>query len=237
MRKLIGLSSAAALAVVGFSVAISPAQAQTKYTFTNVSNPADPTFNQLLGINNSGTIAGYNGSGVPGHPNQGYTTSITDITTNTFIPENFPGSVQTQVTGINSKGYTVGFYSPTNNGSDSNWGFWNKTAGSYTAVFNPLTTSTPSVNQLLGLNSSGIAVGFYNTSGRVSQGYTYDLTTGVFTPVSDPAAVSLTATAINNADEVAGFFTDSAGTHGFLDKSGVFTTLNDPGFTFGCDPR
>src|SRR5208282_3620644 len=151
--------------------------------------------------------------------------------------QNFPGSVQTQVTGINSKGYTVGFYSPTNNGSDSNWGFWNKTAGSYTAVFNPLTTSTPSVNQLLGLNSSGIAVGFYNTSGRVSQGYTYDLTTGVFTPVSDPAAVSLTATAINNADEVAGFFTDSAGTHGFLDKSGVFTTLNDPGFTFGCDPR
>ena len=33
----------------------------------------DPTFNQLLGINNEGTIAGYFGSGAQGHANKGYT--------------------------------------------------------------------------------------------------------------------------------------------------------------------
>ena len=93
----------------------------TTYTFTNIINPADPTFNQLLGINNSDVIAGYNGSGVPGHPNQGYTTTTAGTT---FTPENFPGSVQTQVIGINNKGTTVGFYSPTNNGSDANFGFF-----------------------------------------------------------------------------------------------------------------
>jgi hypothetical protein len=208
----------------------------TTYTFTNVVNNGNTNFNQLLGINNNGTIVGYFGSGVPGQPNQGYTTTLSSIIAGTpsFTPENFPGSVQTQVTGINGRGNTVGFYSPTNNGSDANFGFYNKTPGSYTAVVNPLTTSKPAVNQLLGINNSGIAAGFYNDVNGISHGYTYDTLTGVFTPVVDPSAgvISLTATAINNADEVAGFFTDSAGTHGFLDVGGKFTTLNDPGFTF-----
>ena len=70
------------------------------YTFTDIINPADPTFNQELGINDNGVIAGYNGSGAPGHPNQGYTTTTAGTT---FTPENFPGSVQTQVTGINNQ--------------------------------------------------------------------------------------------------------------------------------------
>ena len=148
----------------------------TTYTFTDVVNHGDPAFNQLLGINNSGTIAGYFGSGVAGQPNQGYTTTTASILgTPSFTSENFPGSVQTQVTGINDRGQTVGFYSPTNLGSDANFGFYNKTPGSYTAVFNPLTTSTPAINQLLGINNSGIAAGFYNDASGDSHGYTLTL--------------------------------------------------------------
>ena len=44
----------------------------TAYSFRTVDNAADLTFNQLLGINNSGVIAGYFGSGAQGHPNMGY---------------------------------------------------------------------------------------------------------------------------------------------------------------------
>ncbi|HWG24343.1 hypothetical protein, partial [Actinospica sp.] len=36
------------------------------YSFTTVDDPADPTFNQLLGINQNGIIAGYFGSGAAG---------------------------------------------------------------------------------------------------------------------------------------------------------------------------
>ena len=39
---------------------------------------------------------------------------------------------------------------------------------------------------------------------------------------------SLTATAINNADDVAGFYTAGGKTSGFVDIGGVFTTLNAP---------
>ena len=44
----------------------------TAYSFTTLNNNNDPTFNQLLGINEHGLIAGYFGSGASGHPNQGY---------------------------------------------------------------------------------------------------------------------------------------------------------------------
>src|SRR5579885_3695116 len=45
---------------------------KAKITFQTLDNAADPTFNQLLGINNTGVIAGYFGSGAAGHPNKGY---------------------------------------------------------------------------------------------------------------------------------------------------------------------
>jgi len=98
-----------ALAALASWLASAPAQAG--YTFQNVINPADPTFNQLLGINNSGLISGYFGSGAIGHPNQGYTYSG-----GVFTPNNFPGSVQTQVTGLNNTGTLVGFWAPSNMG-------------------------------------------------------------------------------------------------------------------------
>jgi hypothetical protein len=71
-------------------------------------NVADVTFNQALGINSSGMVAGYFGSGAAGPPNQGYTVAPPYAQPN-FTNENFPGSVQTQVTGINNIGTTVGF--------------------------------------------------------------------------------------------------------------------------------
>jgi hypothetical protein len=46
--------------------------AQAGVTFQTLDNNADLTFNQLLGINNSGEIAGYFGIGFNAHPNKGY---------------------------------------------------------------------------------------------------------------------------------------------------------------------
>jgi hypothetical protein len=64
----------------------------TAYSFRTVDNAAGLTFNQLLGINNAGVIAGYFGSGAQGHPNMGYL-----LTPAGYTSENFPGSVQTQM--------------------------------------------------------------------------------------------------------------------------------------------
>src|SRR5271166_4866056 len=226
-----------ALTAVALASGAVPAHAVAiNYSFQDIVNAADPTFNQELGINSAGTIAGYFGSGMAGHPNQGYTT-VPPYTS--FTPENFPGSVQTQVTGLNNSGTTVGFWSDSNNVSmvNNNFGFVD-IANTFTSVNNTATGTGPAINQLLGVNNSNIAVGFYTDAAGVTHGYTYNIATKTFSAdINDPNAgktmgQGTTATAINNigSGEIAGFYVDAAGvTHGFDDIGGVFTTIDPTG--------
>ena len=183
----------------------------------------------MLGINNDGVISGYFGSGVAGHPNQGYT--IAPPYTN-FVPDNLPGSVQTQATGIANNGATVGFWSPTNTGTDANFGFIRLANGfTYLSVNNPLVASNPEVNQLLGINLNHIAVGFYNDANGAPQGYAYAVNTGVFTPMKLTGAVSNAATGINNNNLICGFFTNADGAiQGFVQhlKGKLMVTVTVP---------
>jgi PEP-CTERM motif len=191
----------------------------------------DPTFNQALGINSAGEIAGYFGIGSATHPNQGYTVMPPYAQPN-FTNENFPGSVQTQVTGINNAGLTVGFYIDT---AGANHGFF-FSGTTFTTIDNPLTTATPAFNQLLGVNNADLAAGFYNDLAGASHGYVATLgLSPTFTPVNVAGATSLTATGINDADLVSGFYLNAAGnTLGFLQKedgSGL-VSFEVPGSTF-----
>ena len=61
------------------------------YQFVTLNDVRDRTFNQLLGINNEGIIAGYFGSGAAGHPNKGYAL-VPPFSQRNFLNENFPGS-------------------------------------------------------------------------------------------------------------------------------------------------
>jgi hypothetical protein len=197
------------------------------YSFLTLGDPKDPTFNQLLGINDFGEIAGYFGSGSPAtvHPNKGFT--VAPYSANTFTNENFAGSQQTQVTAINDWGNTVGFYAFP---SGANYGFLDED-GAVSSVSDPLTTSKPPVDQLLGLNNDGQAAGFYNDAKGNSHAYTWDRMTRVFTPVTPPGATSATATAINDHGAVAGFFTKANGkVVSFIKQpGGPWTTVAVPG--------
>ncbi len=207
---------------LGASMIAAPAARAGAYSFRIIDNPADPTFNQLLGINNAGTIAGYYGSGAAGHPNKGYTISAPYTS---FTAENYPGSAQTQVTGINNIGSTVGFFSNTNTGTDANFGFTHVPGGFSLPGVDPSTgTAPPQVNQLLGINDHNVAVGFYVGADGQQHGYIYSVVTKnsvssfVYTPVSVPGAVSAVVTGINNAGDIAGFLPNQAGnTLGFTE--------------------
>ena len=190
------------------AVLLAPTMAQAAYTFTTIDNPADPTFNQLLGINNAGVIAGYFGSGAAGHPNQGYTVAPPYTT---LKPYNLPGSVQTQATGINAAGATSGFWSNTNVGppNDANFGFirWPYQGHNvFLSVIDPRVSSSPIIDQVLGINGQWNAVGFYNDAAGNSHGFEYSVTTGKFTAVAIPGATSVAATGINNRNLISGFF-------------------------------
>ena len=125
------------------------------------------------------------------------------------------------MTAINGNGTTfTGYTYPTNNGVpvDFQFGFYEQ-GGVFHMVNNPKTPdcSVPGAcdsgviteNQLIGVNNANLAVGFYNDSHGDSHGYTFDIATNTFsTDINDPLAVSTVTAAINNSDEIAGFFTD-----------------------------
>ena len=207
--------------------------------FTTVDNQTDPTFNQLLGINNFGQIAGYFGSGAQGHPNKGYVLTLSHHMPS-YQSENFPNALQTQVTGLNDAGVTVGFWSSQNTSSmmNNNFGFYAWGGQFHSVNFPAPHNATPPVNQLLGINDRGVAVGFYTNSMGNNRGYEYNIHTQRFSRVLVPGAPSrlrngpsLTAAAINNHGDVAGFYTASGGmTDAFLKTAGgTFVTLAYPG--------
>lgn len=199
-------------------------KASGSFTFVTLDDQSDPTFNQLLGVNDNSKIAGYFGSGALGHPNQGYTIKPSYGQSN-YTNENFPGSMETQVTALNNHKDTAGFWVDSKN---VNRGFveWN---GVFTSYRDPK-TGKGTVNQVLGLNDSGIAVGFYTDAAGINHGFTLNQATGKFKAVTPPGGGSVVATAINDAGDIAGIImTSSSQTNGFIEKNGQFSVLSFPG--------
>lgn len=227
MRNKLLLAHGLAMAVAVALFTATTALASDYVNFQTINNPGDPNFNQLLGVNNAGTISGYFGDGAI-VPNNGYTWTAAGG----FVAENFAGAAQTQVVAINNTltggtYNTAGFYVDT---AGANHGF-TQISSTQTTVDNPLTTAAPPVNQLLGLNDKNMAVGFYVDSAGNSHGYEYNLTSKVFTPVVPTFAgvTSVMATGVNNGGWISGLYTDSGGvTHGFVDEGGVFKSFDDP---------
>ena len=193
------------------------------YSFTTLDDNADPAFNQLLGINSKGVIAGYFGSGVgASNPNKGYTLAP-PYTQSNYTNENYPNSVQTQVTAINNKGYTAGFWV---DGNGNNFGFveWN---GVFTSYADP---KKGTFTQFLGINNSGLAVGFYTDSYGNNHGFEIQQGTTKYVPITPPNSVSVTAAAVNDLGDVVGFATNSSGaTVSFLYKNKTYTEFSYPG--------
>ncbi len=83
-----------------------------------------------------------------------------------------------------------------------------------------------------GINDAGVVVGHY-VVGFVNQGFKYQ--NGQFATVQLNGGAA-TLTSINNADTVGGFYSDSAGIHGFtLTFGGTLTTIDDPNAVHGTE--
>ncbi len=197
----------------------SPARAQ--YNFQTIISPGDPAFTQLLGINNSETIAGYYGDGTI-IPNNGFTL----VLPNHYTPENYPSAVQTQVIGINGPGSSDGFY--VDSGGVTH-GF-TYIGGTFATVDDP---NGANFTQLLSINNSNQTAGYYqNVSGTQ---FPFTEIGGVFTSLDSllPSNTSAQATGVNNSGSVSGFYVDASGVnHGFLLVGTTETTLNAPGGVF-----
>jgi hypothetical protein len=208
-RLLATVAATSALTVLGV---LGAGAAGAASNFVTLNDQADPTFNQLLGINDNHVIAGYFGSGNPGHPNKGYVLNP-PYGQGQYVNENYPGSVQTQVTAINNRGTTVGFYIDNHGHS---FGFVDQ-QGQFTQV--------KGVTQLLGVNNKGTAVGFSTDKHGNMHSVRYSLGSHKISPVhlSGNPAVSA-ATGINDSGDISGFYEVGGNTDGYLVMHGVMKT-------------
>jgi hypothetical protein len=216
MKKFVLAVTLGLAVLLCISMTILAGEKETRFSFRTVIFPGD-TFTQLLGINDFDVIAGYHGANV----NKGFVFTFPF----NFTPENFPNSAQTQVIGINNRGFTDGFYIDT---AGTTHGFLD-IDGTFTTVDFDGTT----FNQLLGLNNFDQAAGYYADAANIDHPYIFDNNGGVFLVITIPAATGgAQATGINDRGSISVFDIDSAGkNHGFLLVKGTFFTLDFPGAT------
>jgi PEP-CTERM motif len=221
--------------LVAAPLAISPA-AHAAYNLTFVTDPTGTGFINLLGINDSGTIAGFDN----GVTNAGFTLTLPA----NFTVVNFPSAlaanppvVSSQVTGINAAGDLSGLYV---DNSGNTHGFTD-IGGAFKTVDNSLSTV---FNQALGINNSDETVGYYAPTQTGTPGdVAYSQKSGSFTDINALINAQLApnfnsqAVGINSdsTPEIVGFYQPDAGlttSFGFLDVGGVLTEIDPFGSTF-----
>jgi hypothetical protein len=135
--------------------------------------------------------------------------------------------------GVNQKGEIVGFYVGTD-GQDH--GFIAAVSQAKHGQLTSTAIADPTIpnvagepgatfvfSQILGVNNKGIAVGYYGDSTTSQHGFLYNLRTGQYTFLDDPAeafnnGVEVTQiTGINDSGQITGFYSDANGVfHGFF---------------------
>jgi hypothetical protein len=202
--QVVGISGGGT--TVGFSITggVTNGFAQNGGVFTTVDKPGT-AFNQVLGINKSGTVAaGYSSTDPAGATLQkAFTVSggpsfaspvFTDI--NALLP---PTNFNSQATGVNDAGSVVGFYLPT---ATTSVGFLDQGG-----MITPIDPFGSTFTQALGINSNGEIVGFEVDGAGVQHGY-IDIG-GVFSVFDPLGSVNTTINGVNDQGQIVGFFTDA----------------------------
>jgi hypothetical protein len=193
--------------------------------FSTIDDADDPSFNELLGINNEGKASGYYGDGSAGHPSIGYVVYPPYLQLS-FRNEEYPGASGTVVTSLNNKHQFAGYYA--DNGG-AIFGFI-QTNGLWSKYRHPGAKGRGSKTELLGINDLGYAVGIYSAASAAGA-FELDEATAHFSAVTPGKSASkVQATGINGAGDICGYYTTATGKIvGFLLRQGTYHVFSYPG--------
>lgn len=138
----------------------------------------------------------------------------------------YPGTADTVIAAVDNQQYAAGWYKDSK-GRIFGLTFWK---GSWQTYQDPrlLRTGKP-YTELLGLEDSGLAVGFYQDKSQVDHAFEVDIATTKYHAISPPGAVCAAATGINNKGDIVGWAQLANGTtEGWLFKGRQFTEFEYP---------
>jgi hypothetical protein len=190
-----------------------------------MDDPADPTFNRLLGINNEGRIVGYYGAGSPSDPSEGFL-AYPPYAPNNYRSVIYPKAADTQSTGLNNRKTTAGFYM-TPKGKILSFIY---TGGIWWSYQDQHARGARTATEILSLNDSDVAVGFYKSRSQTGS-FELNVATGDFDGFNPPLGSNAIATGINGGGDVVGYLTQKSIVVGFLRKNGTYYYFSYPGST------
>ncbi|HZQ50810.1 MAG TPA: hypothetical protein VFB14_01370 [Bryobacteraceae bacterium] len=170
----------------------------------------------IFGVENNGRVVGayYKSDHSGAHGFLYFNGNVTTI--------DFPGANSTMAHGINDPQRIVGEFR--DNAGYSHGFLYDR--GNFTRI-----DISGAVNTYAeGINNPGDVVGYFTDNSGHQHGFLYDKN-GTITTIDVPFA-GVTDTllyGINSLGVIVGAYVDSAGTHGFLDVSGIFTGFDAPG--------
>jgi hypothetical protein len=195
------------------------------FQFATINDPESSTFNRASAINELGRIVGYYGSGSPSDPSHGY---LSAPPYTKFRTQNYPGAVNTVMTTMSTDHLRAGYFLDSRNDT---WGFV-EDRGIWTLYKDLKAKGLGFVDEILGINGSNIAVGFYTDTYGDDQPYELVVTQNEYTILKPPGAKSAIATGINLRGDISGTETLANGqTEGWKLRGGVYTQLSYPGST------
>jgi hypothetical protein len=187
------------------------------YTTTTIDDPKSVPYANYLNIgvgaydiNDLGEIVGvyWNGSTLVGYENTyGVYTDVTP-----------PGSTLSVANGINNSAQIAGYYGDANGVHG-----YIDTGGVLTVLNDPKASEG---TYAFGISNGGEVAGFYLDASGNSHGFTYKK--GKYSTIDAPGASQTTAFGVNKSGALVGYYDTGSVATGFLDKGGIFTTINDP---------
>lgn len=197
----------------------------TAWTFTTLDDPNNPSYNELLGINNEKEICGFDGAGTTKDPANGF--CLAEEGNGHFRQHDYPSlALDTYVTSLNNTKAIAGWYQ-SNFGPIFGFIYQHGVWTSYKDL--KLRHGSTNITKLLGLSDAGLAVGYYTDDSGNNHGFELNSTIGKYHGIVPPGGISVEATGINGKGDIVGWMTTASGQiKSFLLIGGSFTTFAAP---------
>ena len=195
------------------------------FKFQTVDDP-NSNQNEVTGINERGKIVGTFEGGSASNIPESYTS---ELPYTKFRGMNDPGAEGTAVTSLGRNGITAG-YVINPNSLNGTWGFI-RSNGVWALIEDSKEgTGANAVTEILGINDSSYAVGFYTNSSGVENPFKLNILTEDFSNLHPPGANGAEATGINGKGNLCGTeVLNNESSEGFYLQTGTYYTLNYPG--------
>lgn len=195
------------------------------YTFQTVNDPNSNT-NEVTGINQRGKIVGTYGGGSGSSIPESYTG---EPPYGKFRGINYPGAEGTSATSLTSNRIEAGYVTNPNQ-LNGIWAFVRANGVWALLKDRKQGSGQYAVTEILGINDSEFAVGFYDDNTGKEVPFELNVVTENFTNLQPPGAISAEATGINGKGNICGF--EELNDHsyaGYYLQTGSYYQLKYPG--------